>query len=334
MKINNVTIYSHNNNYKQKANISKQQSFKGYSHLLDEILKANDLTGPAREKALTKLGELYHKTFPHYSIYECNYLLSNYRREASEKGQKIITAAIEKVKMYRKGLVDRATSITEKINTDAQNLIESKNRISNLFISLIKTEQDISKTGNGVIPNGILIHGNSEKNNLELLEHAKKANINFKEIIFDQKAPLKSMYELFEEAEKTKANYNILNRRTLVHYKNIDELFAAERTRENKDLMNVLKQFTEQCSDNNKTTVITTTTKKLENLDAPSIGDHRFDLKVRYNKLTTEADELQLKADKAEIKRLDKMAEIGTYSEKAEEQAFDNWLKEWEQIGR
>ena len=142
------------------------------------------------------------------------------------------------------------------------------------------------------------------------------------------------MYELFEEAEKTKANYNILNRRTLVHYKNIDELFAAERTRENKDLMNVLKQFTEQCSDNNKTTVITTTTKKLENLDAPSIGSHRFDLKVRYNKLTTEADELQLKADKAEIKRLDKMAEIGTYSEKAEEQAFDNWLKEWEQIGR
>ncbi len=262
MKVNSIPKYSFNNTNMEQTNKTKHPSFQAHSSLLAEILNANKLQGILKEKELTRLGELYHKTFPTNSIYEYNFFLSYYRRSDSQKGEDIIKAAIEKVKLYRKVVVDRAAAITHKMNLDAQNLIERKNIISNLFTSMIKVETETAKTRAGVIPNGILIHGNDEKSNLELLEHAKKANVNFKEITFDKNAPLSSMYELFEEAEKTKLNYNLLNRRTLVHYKNIDELFASERTRENKDLMNVLKQFTEQCSDNNYTTVITTTTKK------------------------------------------------------------------------
>lgn len=327
MKVSSVSFYSVN----KPLSVKSVPSFKAFfkktpSYFLKEVLDADALPPQERQKEMRRLGEICHKTFPYSALYEeCEGWPQSSAN--TDLAKVVLEAAVAEVQAHRNIIVDSINAINSKRYTDNRNLAWAKERLSSGFVDLVKVESITGISRKGVVPNGILLYGNDENSNNFLLEHVKKANVNFKEITFDKENPLNALNELFEVSEHTEKNYDFLKRRTLVHFKNVDELLTAEKTRSNKDIVNVFKQFMEQCSDNNHVTVLLTTTKNLRDFDAPSIGDHRFELKVGTKKLVTQQDEIKFKQDAAELDRLDEMAKQGAYIEASEKYKTDSMIR-------
>lgn len=319
MKVFSVHPYSSQLNGSMCVNTQNKKNFKGVpSRLVDEVLNANS-------SQLKRLGEMFHKEFPSDALYETSGVYHGGGR-LYDKAFKILEHAREQVNRHRKTIADSVASLSQKNNIDAENLIKAKNNITNNFINFIKVETDRGSSTQGIVPNGILIYGNSSRMNSQLLEHAKKANINFREVNFDLHRPFESIRDLFDVANSSKNIFDATNRRTLIHFKNFDELLAAPKTRQNKDAINVFKQFMEIASDQHKTTVVVTTTKNLDSLDTPAIGRHRFELKVKTNSQLSDSEISKLNADKAELSRLDKMAEEGRKINQEEKLDYDDTL--------
>ncbi|MBO5947718.1 hypothetical protein J6Q66_02650 [bacterium] len=319
MKVFSVHPYSSQLNGSMCVNTQNKKNFKGVpSRLVNEVLNANS-------SQLKRLGEMFHKEFPSDALYETSGAYHGGGR-LYDKAFKILEHAREQVNRHRKIIADSVVSLSQKSNLDAENLVKAKNTITNNFIDLIKIETDRGTATQGIIPNGILIYGNSTRVNSQLLEHAQKANVNFREVNFDLHRPFESIRDLFDVANSSKNIFDATNRRTLIHFKNFDELLAAPKTRQNKDAINVFKQFMEIASDQHKTTVAITTTKNIDNLDIPAIGDHRFELEVRCNSSLSDLEISKLNADKAEISRLDKMAEEGRKINQEEKSDYDDSL--------
>lgn len=321
MKILSIHPYSTNLNVSSSVvSHNKKISFTSGipSKLLKEVINADS-------SKLKVLGEMFHKEYPSDAMYET---LGLYHAQGKicSKGMEILNGAREQVNKHRKEISASITTLSQKNNIDAENLIKAKNKITNNFIDIIKAETDRSNVTKGIVPNGILIYGNNVRVNNELLEHTKKANVNYKEINFDLHNPFKSIEKLLEAANTAKNAHELTNRRTLINFKFADQLFNAPKTFPNQDALNAFEQIISITSDKYKTTILVTTTKNFDYLNAPRISKPNFDLKIKNNLLLSDKELLKLITDKAEIARLDEMAEKGRKINQQEKIEYDEAL--------
>ncbi len=157
---------------------------------------------------------------------------------------------------------------------------EQLERFKNLVISGLVAEKHGMKIDQF---SNILLHGNSSKK-WQCLEKLKDLLPgNYVEVKFDKTMPLKSLYEIFDLAEKSNEIYDKTGKRTFVLFKNFEEMIDRSniKGRAEKDTINVFKQFAESNVQDSKLSIMTCVEKPIADYDAPAIGDHRFEIKIR-----------------------------------------------------
>lgn len=208
-------------------------------------------------------------------------------------------------------------------------IVQQKRTVMHEFFTPLQAEKDGLPSK---VPNGILIYGNSKNGIDELTDWIKsKSEIYTKEIDFDPQEPLSSLSQMAELAKFAEQYYQVSGVRTLITVNHLDELLTNDDTLEGRVIIGRFKNFIENISQKYHTTILMKTNKDLGDFEEASIGDQRFDLKIKINnKAVTLLEREKYKAAKEEFDRLINKSPEGvrTYNDDDDFSYSDHWNME------
>lgn len=208
-------------------------------------------------------------------------------------------------------------------------IIQQKRTVMHEFFTPLQAEKDGLPSK---VPNGILVYGNSKNGIDKLTDWIKsKSEIYTKEIDFDPQEPLSSLSQMAELAKFAEQYYQVSRVRTLITVNHLDELLTSDDTLEGRVIIGRFKNFIENISQKYHTTILMKTNKDLGDFEEASIGDQRFDLKIKINnKAATLQEREKYKAAKEEFDRLINKSPEGvrTYNDDDDFSYSDHWNME------
>lgn len=274
----------------------KEPSFGGYYNI--DFKNAGNMTNCAEY--------FYDDTDEHIRSSVCNMYVSLWGIRSKKKSEEAYSTFIPHVREVRervKKLNNELVPLGIIITSGVCDLVEQKKELNNSFIMPLEMEKKGTKAD---IPNGILIHGNSNKNIDELTNWLMgHCGIYKKEVDYDAAKPAESISVIINTAQEAEKLHEITGTRTLLTVNHLDELLTDDTTLESRSLIGRFKGFIESASDKYHTTILMKTKKSLDDFDEASIGDQRFNIKVKLNERSaTPQEKKRYEEVKAELKRL------------------------------
>lgn len=198
---------------------------------------------------------------------------------------------IEDVRTKMDYLGQEINELGPVIAGESYDIVQQKRRVKRGFFDMVKAEKDGFASN---IPNGILVYGNSQKGVDELTDWIKTTGkIYSKEIDFNPQDPLQSISDMVEVAKFGEQYYQTSGIRTLLTVNHLDELLTNDDTQEGRANIGRFKNFVENVSENYHTTILMKTDKNLSDFEEASIGDQRFNLKVKINNREATPEEVE-----------------------------------------
>ncbi len=333
MKIQNISSFKtvpikHNNVLKQ----SKQNYLPTYTK--DTFAKSINFTGYyysinfKAPRNLKKFAEHFWQEDDDYIKSElCNGAIT---KKGRQQNFDTIMHYVNQVRAKMNKLGNKINELGPIVAGEYHDIVQQKRTVMHEFFDMLQAEK------NGLpskVPNGILVYGNSKDGIDELTNWIKsKSEIYTKEIDFDAQEPLDSLAQMTELAKFAEQYYQASGVRTLLFVNNLDELLTNDDTLEGRAIIGRFKNFIENISQKYHTTVMMKTNKDLGDFEEASIGDQRFDLKIKINNRTATPQEREkYKAAKEEFDRLINKSPIGVRTYTDDEPAFsfsDHWNME------
>ena len=333
MKIQNISSFktvpiNHNNLLRQgKQNYS-------LSYTKDTFVKSLNFTGYYYSIDFKDPQNL-QKFAEHFWKEEDDYIKSELcSKRITKKGRQqdfdTIMQYVNKVRAKMSQLGSEINELGPIVAGEYHDIVQQKRTVMHEFFDMLQAEK------NGLpskVPNGILVYGNSKSGIDELSDWIKnKSETYTKEIDFDPQEPLDSLTQMTEIAKFAEQYHQASGVRTLLFVNNLDELLTNDDTLEGRAMIGRFKNFIENISQKYHTTVLMKTNKDLGDFEEASIGDQRFDLKIKINNRTATPQEREkYKVAKKEFDRLINNGPAGVRTYTDDEPAFsysDHWNME------
>ena len=306
MKIQNISSFKtvpikHNNVSRQ----SKQNYSPAYTK--DTFAKSTNFTGYYYSIDFKDPQNL-QKFAEHFWKEEDDYIKSELcSKRITKKGRQqdfdTIMQYVNKVRAKMSQLGSEINELGPIVAGEYHDIVQQKRTVMHEFFNLLQAEKDGLSSK---VPNGILVYGNSKSGIDELSDWIKnKSETYTKEIDFDPQEPLDSLAQMTEIAKFAEQYHQASGVRTLLFVNNLDELLTNDDTLEGRAMIGRFKNFIENISQKYHTTVLMKTNKDLGDFEEASIGDQRFDLKIKINnKAATPQEREKYMAAKEEFDRL------------------------------